>query len=238
MRTGFSILELLIATAMTAVLTAAIAAVVPSLQRHFEHTPAVIDLHQRGRTAVDAIAQAIRSADRVILLDPGQLMTIARRFNAARGVLEEDQPHAGADLVLSDMRCPAVPDPCGFVRGATAVIDDGLGRFDLFIVRSVNAGTRSVSARHRFDEAYAAGAEVVEAEAHTFRLDPQPDGSNTLIRETAAGAVQPIADRITRLQFAPTFDARGIDVTLALQPPGVPAAAITRRIAIMARNVP
>ena len=235
---GFSILELLIATAVTALLTAAIAAVVPSLQAYFEQTPAAIDLHQRGRTAVDAMAQAIRSADRVMLLEAGRLMTIAPGLNAARGVLRQDQSDAGADLLLSDVRCPSVPDPCGFVRGATAVIDDGAGRFDVFVVRSVNAGTRSVSARHRFEQAYVAGAEVVEADVNTFRLDAQPDGSHSLVRETPAGAVQPIVDRVSALRFAPAFGTRGIDVTLALQPHGVPVAAITRRIAIMARNVP
>jgi type II secretory pathway pseudopilin PulG len=238
MSRGFSILELLIATAMTALLTAAIAAVVPTLQLYFEQTPAAIDLQQRGRAAVDAIAQAIRSADRVMLLDSGRLMTIARRFHAARGVLEQDQSHAGAGLFLSATRCPSVPDPCGFVRGAAAVVDDGLGRFEAFVVRSVDAGARSISARHRFDRAYAAGAEVVEADVYTFRLDPQPDGSHALVRETAAGAVQPIADRVTMLQFVQTFDARGVEVTLVLQPHGAPAAAITRRIAILARNVP
>lgn len=235
---GFSILELLIATAITALLTAAIATVVPALQNHFEQTPAAIDLHQRGRTAIDAIAQAIRSADRVVLLDAGRLMTIAPRDNAARGVLGQDQADAGADLVLSDDRCPSVPDVCGFVRGTTALIDDGSGRFDLFIVGSINAAPRSISARQRFDQPYAAPADIVEVDAYTFRLDPQADGSSSLVRETGAGAVQPIVDRVSAVRFEPAFDARGIDVTLTLRPHGLPAADITRRIAVVARNLP
>ena len=238
MSRGFSILELLIATAITALLTAAIATVVPTLQIYFERTPAAIDLQQRGRTAIDAIAQAVRSADRVVLLDAGRLMTIAPGINAARGVLGQDQADAGADLFLSDDRCPSVPEVCGFERGASALIDEGSGRFDLFIVGSINAAARSISARHRFDQPYAAHAEVVEVEAYTFRLDAQADGSRSLVRDTAAGAVQPIVDRVSAVRFEPAFGARGIDITLTLQRHGLPAADITRRIAVLARNLP
>jgi prepilin-type N-terminal cleavage/methylation domain-containing protein len=235
---GFSLVELLIATAIAALLVAAIAAVVPPLQAYFEQTPAAIDLHQRGRTAVDAVAQAIRTADRLVLLDPGRLMTIIPRINAGRGLLEHDQAHAGAVLSLSDVRCPAVAEVCGFVPGATAVIDDGTGRFNLFTVGTANPAARGIWPRHPFEQPYAAGASVGEVDAFTFRLDAQPDASTTLVRETGAGAVQPIVDRVTGLRFAEAFGARGIDVTMTLQSHGVPAIEITRRIAILARNVP
>ena len=235
---GFSLLELLIAAAITVVLSAAIAAVVPSLQAAFEQTPAAIDLHQRGRTAIDAIAQAVRSADRVVLLDAGRLMAIVPRISAARAVLAEDQTNAGADLFLSEARCPSIPDVCGFARGSSALISEVSGRFDVFIVASVDEHARSMSAQQHFDRAYAADADVIEVDAYTFRLDAQPDGSTTLIRETAAGAVQAIVDRVTSLRFDEAFGGRGIDVTMTLQPHGVPAAAITRRMAIVARNLP
>jgi prepilin-type N-terminal cleavage/methylation domain-containing protein len=235
---GFSLLELLIATAIAALLAAAIAAVVPPLQAYFEQTPAVIDLHQRGRTAVDAVARAIRTADRLVLLDSGRLMTIVPRINAGRGLLEVDQAHAGADLLLSDVRCPAAADLCGFVPGASAVIDGGTGRFNLFTVGSANPVARSISPRHPFEQPYAANASVVEVDAYTFRLDAQPDATTTLVRETGAGAVQPIVDRVTALRFSAAFGARGIDVTMTLQTHGVPTIEITRRITILARNVP
>jgi prepilin-type N-terminal cleavage/methylation domain-containing protein len=238
MRSGFSLLEVLIAMAITALLAAGIAAVVPSLQAYFERTPATIDLHQRGRTAIDAIAQAIRSADRVLLLDAERLMTIVPRINAAHGVLRQDQSSAGAALLLSDLRCPLVPDVCGFRSGTSALIADGHGRFDLFIVGAVNLDARSISARRRFDQAYAADADVVEVDACTFRLDPQPDGSQALVRETSAGAVQPLVDRVTGLRFEEALGNRGIDVTITLQPHGSSAPGITRRIAIVVRNQP
>jgi prepilin-type N-terminal cleavage/methylation domain-containing protein len=244
---GFSLLELLIATAITAVLAATVAATVPSLQAFFEQTPAAIEMQQRGRTVLDAIAQSVRTADRVLLLDADpaeprfrQLMTIAPRANAAQGLLQQDQSDAGGALFLSATRCPAVPDVCGFIRGATAVIADA-GRYEVFTVGSTAAATRSITPRQPLALAYAAGAQVVEVDAHTFRLAPQPDGSSTLVRDTGAGAAQPIADRVGELRFEQTFGARGIDFTVKLQRPGAtPGASIvesTRRMAIVARNV-
>ena len=241
---GFSLLELLIATAISALVAAAIAAVVPSLQAFFEQAPAAIDLQQRGRTAVDAIAQAVRAADKVLLLDQDpsrdhfrQLTTIAPKPNAAQGVVEVDQPGPGGDLPLSVARCPNMPDLCGFRRGSVALVADGSGRFDVFTVGSIDAAARTVSPRRPFDQPYLADATLIEVDAYTFRLDPQPDGSSTLVRETATGAVQPVVDRVSELRFEHRFDARGIEVTLKLQPQGTPVRESTRRIAIVARNV-
>ena len=243
MSRGFSLIELLIATAIATLLVAAIAAVVPSLQAFFEQAPGTIDLQQRGRTAVDAIAQAVRAADHVVPFDQDsygrfrQLRTIAPKTNGAQGVVAEDQSGPGGELWLSAARCPGVPDVCGFVQGSIARIADGAGRFDIFTVGAIDAATRGITPRHRFVQPYAADATVVEVDAYTFRLEPQPDGSSALVRETGAGAVQPIVDRVTEMRFEPSFDARGIDVTLTLQPQGVQAEVSTRRMAIVARNL-
>jgi hypothetical protein len=50
--------------------------------------------------------------------------------------------------------------------------------------------------------------------------------------------VQPIVDRVTGLRFAEAFGTRGVDVTMTLQSHGAQALEITRRIAVLARNVP
>lgn len=241
---GFSLLELLIATAIAALVTAGIAAVVPSLQAYFERAPGTIDLQQRARTAVDAIAQAVRAADEVVLLDRDashghfrQLQTTAPKTNAAQGVVVEDQLGPGGELWLSAARCPGVPEVCGFVRGSIARIADGTGRFDIFTVGSADVVARGIAPRRPFDEPYAAAAIVVEVDAYTFRLDPQPDGSFVLVRETASGAVQPIVDRVSDMRFERSLDARGIDVTLTLQSQGPRAEESTRRLAIVARNL-
>lgn len=240
---GFSLVELLIAAALSALLAAAIAATVPSLQAFFERTPAAIDVQQRGRTALDVIAQAVRAADQVLLIDGDvaanefrQLMTITPRVDAARGVVEQNLPDAAGDIVLSAAGCPAIADVCGFVRNSAGTIADDRGGFELFIVGATDIASRSISPRRPLSAAYIAGATVVEVEAYTFRLDPQADGSRTLVRETAAGAVQPIVDRVAGLRFARTFGTRGIDVTVMLQLHGSPAES-TRRLATLARNL-
>lgn len=241
---GFSLLELLIAAAISALVAAAIAAMVPSLQAFFERTPAAIDVQQRGRTALDAISQAVRGAVEVRLFDgdPGanefqQLMTITPRPYAARGVVEHDLEESAGRVVLAAAGCPAIADVCGFVRGTVAMIEDGGGGFELFTVGAADAASRSIAPRKSLGAAYGAGAAVVEVDAYTFRLDPQADGSQSLVRETAAGAVQPIVDRVTAVRFARTFDARGIDVSITLQLHGSRVES-TRRLATLARNLP
>jgi prepilin-type N-terminal cleavage/methylation domain-containing protein len=231
---GFSLVELLIAMTICAVISAGIAAVVPPARAAFERTPAELDLQQRGRTAIDAIVQAIRAAGTdvvvsealgplagvvpaVIPFEPdasatwfARLKVIAPRSPAAQGTLAQDQQGPNGDLVMSPTRCPLVQVVCGFTRDATAVVADGSGRFDIFTIAMAQEATERLTPARRFMPPYAAGSIVVEVEAHTFQLESQPDGSRTLVRVTAAGAVQPIVDRVTRLQFEPyAIDAGG-----------------------------
>jgi hypothetical protein len=136
-------------------IAAGIAGMVPASRAAFEHAPAALDLQQRGRTLVDTIASAVRSAGvpgfvpAVVLADPDSsgesfsgLLAIVRRPGGAEGVLDRDQAGASGALVLSHAGCPDVEDVCGFVSGATAVIADGAGRFDLFIVQDARPPAR------------------------------------------------------------------------------------------------
>jgi prepilin-type N-terminal cleavage/methylation domain-containing protein len=244
MSRGFSLVELLVAIVITALITAAAAAVVPPLQALFEHTPAVIDVQQRGRTAVDTITQAVRGAVEVLLLDadPSQthfrvLQAVVPIVGGARGVLAADQSGPGGQLFLAAGGCPGIPDVCGFERGSFGRIAGANGRFDLFVVGSINTNGGSITPGRPFDQSYAVGAVVVEVDVYTFRLDPQGDGSSTLVRQTAAGAVQPIVDRVTELRFEQTLHGRGVDVALTLQPHQPPSPASSRRFAVAARNL-
>lgn len=227
MSRGFSLIELLIALAVCSVVLASVAAVVPPARAAFDRTPAELDLQQRGRTAIDVIGQAIRAAGSDVIasgeLGPlagvvpavipfnldasgerfSQLKVIAPRAGAGQGILAQHQAGPSGDLVLSPSRCPAVQIVCGFVNDTAAVIADGSGRFDVFTIASAQAATQRLTAARSLTSSYAAGSIVVEVDVFTFRLDPQPDGSHTLVRVTAAGAVQPIVDRVTRLHFEP-----------------------------------
>lgn len=225
---GFSLVELLVALVICSIISAAIGAVVPSSRAAFEQAPAALDLQQRGRTAIDAITYAVRSAGITDAVPPlvlsgpdasgqrfARLLAIARTHDAAEGTLDADQQGASGELVLSEASCPAVRDVCGFIRGASVVIADGTGRFDLFTVAATNTGLNSVSSDVSFAEPYPAGSLVVEVDAHTFRLDAQPDGSKTLVRETVAGAIQPLVDHVSALSFQ-AFGAR-LEMSLTLR---------------------
>lgn len=239
MNNGFSLVELLIALTICAVISASIAAVVPPARIAFEQTPAELDLQQRGRTAIDVIVRAVRAAGSHVIVSEElgplagvvpavipfdrdasgtrfvRLKVIAPRANAAQGILASHQTGSKGDLILSPTRCPAVPVVCGFAKDTTAVIADGSGRFDVFTIASAQALTERLTSARPLTPPYAAGSVVVEADVYTFQLEAQPDGSHALVRVTAGGAVQPIVDRVARLQFEPyAVDAEGEPVPL------------------------
>jgi prepilin-type N-terminal cleavage/methylation domain-containing protein len=239
---GFSLVELLIAMTICVVISAGIAAVVPPARVAFEHVPAELDLQQRGRTAADSIAQAIRAAGSTVIVSEElgalagmvpavipfdldlsgtrflRLKVIAPRPNAAQGILAQHQAGPHGDLVLSPSRCPGVPVVCGFTNHTTAVIADGSGRFDVFTIASALAATETLTPARQLVPPYAAGSIVVEVDVYTLQLDPQPDGTHALVRVTAAGAVQPIADRVTTLHVEPfTLDGEGELIPIPIQ---------------------
>jgi prepilin-type N-terminal cleavage/methylation domain-containing protein len=223
---GFSLVELLIALTICAVISGSIAAVVPPARAIFERTPAELDLQQRARTAIDAIVVAIRAAGADVIasgeLGPlaaivpaviplevdadgtgfSKLKVIAPRASPAQGTLAQHQAGPNGELVLAPSGCPEVEVVCGFTNGATALIADGSGRFDVFTIASATAAYRLMPSRPLFPP-YAAGSIVAEVDVFIFQLTAQPDGSQTLARVTAAGAVQPIVDRVTRLRIEP-----------------------------------
>lgn len=222
---GFSLVELLVALTVCALLSGAIAAAAPPARALFEATPEILDLQQRERTAADVLGRALRSAadiratnadgtpgppaPAVQLLDPDE---DEQRFHAlqvislsglGRGVLAIGQDTPSSALMLwSDVQCPAAGDVCGFTKGQAAAIVDVEGRFDVFTIASANKGAHSLTASRALSRTYPAGSALFAVSADTYYLDDQPDGSSTLVRETAAGAIQPIVDVVAELDLA------------------------------------
>ena len=135
--------------------------------------------------------------------------------NGAQGILAIDQAGAFASLTLSTTPCPNVKQVCGFNPGMTAVITDGAGHHDVFVVESTVVGSRTLTADRGFSYAYPAGAAVIEIDQHTYALAVQPDGSSSLLRETAAGAGQPVVDYVAALSFRAA--GQSVDVTVIVQ---------------------
>jgi prepilin-type N-terminal cleavage/methylation domain-containing protein len=221
---GFSLVELLVALTVCALIAGAVAAVVGPAKAVFESTPDALDLQQRQRTASDLLSGALRSArapvatavegaageavPAVMLLDPTdegrrfRALSVVTMAGPGRGVLDADQVATSSALRLrAANNCPAADDVCGFSKGAVAAVVDVDGRFDVFTVASTSKGARSLSPSRALARTYPAGSLVVEVSADTYRLDEQADGSSTLVRETAAGAVLPVVDEVREIRF-------------------------------------
>lgn len=235
---GFSVIELLIALAIVLSIAGLLAQVVAPGRLAFERVPADLDLHQRGRAVIDVIARAVRStatdvaattalgafADLlpvIALSDPdgaggrySTLTVMAPVANAAQGTLEIDQAAAAAALTLATTTCPNVKEVCGFRPGTTAVITDGAGHHDVFIVASTSAASRALTADRVFSHVYPAGSAVIEIDRHTYALGVQGDGSYSLLRETPAGASQPVVDHVAALSFQASGHSVDVVVTV------------------------
>jgi prepilin-type N-terminal cleavage/methylation domain-containing protein len=215
---GFTLLELLVAMTIAALLAGAVAGVVGPARASFEATPAALDQQLRRRTGVDALAFAMRSAGASAAAIPAivpvraaagaqpssasAVLVNAALPNGARGVLGRDQVRPGAALVLSATEpCAGSGDVCGFTVGAAVAIADGLGRYDVFTIRSTSRAQLSLTPTAPLSTAYPAGSLVVEARSDRFELARQADGAQSLVRITAAGATEPMVDGIAALAF-------------------------------------
>jgi hypothetical protein len=223
----------------------ALAQAMPAARAAFERVPAEFDLHQRGRIAIDTLTQALRAADRVSVAKPDdddaylELTAVIPVASPAQGILSADQAAPGASMTLGIDRCPNIKDVCGFTVGTVAMISDHDGHFDVFIVTAVDAALRRLTPDRILSRAYSAGSFVLEVEEHTFGLDLQPDESYSLIRVTAAGAVQPLVDFIPALAF--TVNGRQVGVRLTVQAVAESARAVVGervfRTSVSVRNV-
>ena len=222
--TGFSLVELLIAMTITMLIAGAIAGVAPQARAAFDRAPADLELQQRGRTAIDVLSQALRSAGTNVAateslgalsdllptvsvsgeVEPGvftEVTVILPVRDAAQATLDADQAAAGGAMTLSAAHCPNIKDVCGFTSGSTTVVADGGGHFDVFAIAATNVAARQLIPAQMLSRAYPEGAVIVEVDRFVFSVKEQPDGSYSLVRKTAAGAVQPLVDFVSGLAF-------------------------------------
>lgn len=212
---GFTVIELLIALAIVMSIAGVLAQVAEPARAAFDRVPAELDLQQRGRTAIDVIAQALRSSVSIVVATGASLTVMVPVVDGAQGILAVQQPGAGASLTLATAPCPNIKEVCGFSPGTTAMIVDTFGHHDVFNVASTAPGARSLSADRSLSRPYPIGAPVIEIDQYTFSLASQADGSLSLVRETAAGAIQPVVDFATSLSF--TVTDRRVDVSVTMQ---------------------
>jgi type II secretory pathway pseudopilin PulG len=212
---GCTLIELLIAVAITLLIAGVLAAATPAARAAFDRVPAELEMHQRGRVAIDALSQALREADAIWPSLPdasGGFSEVTLAIPVpypAQGVLQVDQLSPDSSMTLDAAPCPNVGDICGFTVGMSAIVSDPTG-MDLFIVGSTDQAARTITPAAPLSRTYAAGAHARQVEESSFRLDAQ----SALVRITAAKAVQPMVDALANLSFAIAADRVEISLTV------------------------
>jgi type II secretory pathway pseudopilin PulG len=214
---GFTVIELLVALAIVMSITGILAQVVEPARAAFDRVPAELDLQQRGRTAIDQMSQSMRSAISMIVPASERLTVMVPVVNGAQGVLSADHLAGAVALSLATAPCPNIKDVCGFTPGAFAIIVDASHQFEVVEVVSTTPGTRTFVGDRGLSRPYSIGSAVIEIDQYTFSLALQADGSLSLIRETAAGAIQPMVDFVTALSFRVT--GQQVDFSVTVQAP-------------------
>ena len=211
---GFTIIELLIALGIVMAIAGALAQVVQPARAAFDRVPAELELHHRGWAAIDALSQAVRSAGHYAITTGSSLTVMVAVPNGAQGVLQVDHSSPGAELTLAATPCPDFKQVCGFTPGMTALVADASGHYEIFTVASTTPGARAVLPDRILSHAYAAGSAVTEIDQYSYSVSSQPDGTLSLIRQTAAGAVQPMVDFVSALAFSASDQQVDIAVTV------------------------
>lgn len=186
---GYTLIELLVAAALLLVLTALTGVVLAEAKTAMEVSAERADAQQRARTAIEAMLSALRDAgggsDRGIRAGPlihwippvwpGRsdrsepftgITTLRVVPGIAPATLALDAPAGTPTLDFDRGGCTL---PCGFSDGMTAIVLDGRGDFDIFVlvdtdgssatVRRVSGGTNA---------SYPRGSAVLPAELRTF----------------------------------------------------------------------
>ena len=214
---GFTIVELLVALAIVMAIGGALAHVVQPARAAFDRVPAELELHRRGWAAIDAISHAVRSAARFALSSGSSLTVMVAVADGAQGILAVDHASPGAQLTLAATACPDIKELCGFTAGMTALVADADGQYEVFTVASTTPGARALMPDRILTHVYPAGSAVTEIDQYSFRMASQADGSLSLIRQTAAGATQPMVDYVSALSF--TASGRQMDIAVTVQAP-------------------
>lgn len=245
---GFSLVELLIACALLAVIGGAVAALARPLRVALARAdssaqlepaataalePLVADIREAGADA--AIADlASRLALRVPRVTPlldletntpalvgGAVRVVRTPRGGAQGTLSAAAA-AGSGVLWLDTaaRCSGGPPVCGFAAGTVAVIYNAEAA-ELVTVDATGGAT--VVLVGRLGASYSAGAALAEIVNTTYGTRRQADGSRQLVRLTTGGAEQPVLDSV--VEFAVTTDSpdlarvERVDLRIRLEAP-------------------
>lgn len=227
---GFSIVELLVASALTIGVAAVVFAAVASSESTFAVQTEAADVQQRLRVAVTALRLDLEATGAGPTVGPyagslaGALAAVLPyEIGSAPGTPRRDvltliavpqtfaqttlaQPFTAgstATVVQLEPGCPLGSEACGLAPGMNVVVFDGSGAFDLFRVRSVSGLTVSLEASDvRSGHVYLPGSAIVEIQVHTFLRETDSEGVGRLVRRSGiGGSAVPVADHVVGLEF-------------------------------------
>ena len=225
---GFSMIELLAATAVTLVVAAGTVGLIQSAQSAFSAEPETADLQQRLRVTAEALF------DDLVMAGAGRLDAhLAPVLPFRRGALNDDGPGRyrsdaltlyylpanGADATLAaDLTpgsrvleivtsgpCPQHISPCGFAIGSDVLLSDESGNFGRFTLTAVTNSPPTLTIDRPADAVatYRAGSRVAEVVDRTYllRRDPAANTSQVMVYDGSMNPDRPLADHIVGLTF-------------------------------------
>jgi prepilin-type N-terminal cleavage/methylation domain-containing protein len=224
---GFSLIELLIASAITIVVTALASGLAVEAFSSWRSESARIDLHQRARVAADVLTRALleagvgphggpargpltrsipgivprrigrRDGDAFNVVRTDGFTTLRAVGEAEHGTLMVPASAGTATAELAPSAACALP-ACGFAEGTNAALLDVEGWFDVFSVLSVTGQTLALR-HHGMGSArdYPAGSPVLAFEPSTYYLDRD---TRALRRYDGDASDLPVVDDVVDLR--------------------------------------
>ncbi|MGH9372441.1 MAG: prepilin-type N-terminal cleavage/methylation domain-containing protein [Vicinamibacterales bacterium] len=225
---GFSLVEMLVATAITATVTALACGLAVEAHHVWRVDGSRVDVQQRVRVAADVLTRALLESGAGAHAGPGKgplvrfLPPLIPRRTGRRGadppatfrsdaltvvrvVAEAEHgvlrlPVAPGDTAIEIAPAPTCDLPaCGFVEGAVALLLDDTGNHDLFTVLGVSG--QALSLRHHgggAHAAYQAGSPVLVAEVSTYYFDRE---TRILRRYDGDDSDLPLMDDVVDLEL-------------------------------------
>jgi prepilin-type N-terminal cleavage/methylation domain-containing protein len=228
---GFSLLELLVAMAITTTTAGALLSLVVAGQSIARLQPEAADLQQRARIATHVLATELARAGAG--MDAGPYAgPLADRFvpvtpSADGGMTIWYVVSGGAQGTLADalrddavaatvvLHPPCAGPGCGFADNETAMIFDNSGCHDLARVETGSVSALVLANAPRTCS-YAAGSAIASGEVRTFLVDAA--ARQLLRRDEATHVSVPVADNVAAMAVEYLDGGRRIRVTLRFVP--------------------
>lgn len=229
---GYSLVELMVSTAIMLVVTGAVFTLVSPSQGISQAQPEASDMQQRIRVSVEALHKDLVMAGagpyqgavtgslqnffapilpyRVgqqnsdpatgIYYRPDAITIVYVPNTSSQTTISSPMPNVSAEVKVNPQpNCPTGDQLCGFKQGMSVLIFDSTGAWESFAITEVQ--TSAMHMQHRgqqFQKPYDAGAQIVEAQFHTYWLD---SANNRLMHYDGITTDLPVAENIVGLRF-------------------------------------